>query len=730
MNSLISYKIRIRLDFMTSKMIENDFPVIEISQLAVPERSSYKPIYQMSKWFARRSSAIFRAILLSTTFNSSENFMEKFYTEESLSNVTILDPFMGGGTTIIEGLRLGMNCIGIDINPVAWFITKTESELVDINYLMSHITKCEKKLAESVKKWYTTACPVCSKSADIIYTHWVKQITCNTCNSHVPLFRDFIIAYMVNEAVLLCPSCFTSFSSSAPTNNKIKCPECEYSFVPKKGFRTGRNSCNCSECGNPIEILKSIRSEKKPLASKAFAIEGFCPHCFKIGNKKTKLAKSRYKFIKSVSEADIDLYQQAVKYWANNSKQFLWPKQKIPIGSTTKVLYNHRYTRWFELFNDRQLLALSMILTYIQKVTDSRIQEMLLAAFINLLNHNNVFTRYSPKGQKVEGIFARHDFHPLSTYAENNVWGTKYGRGTWKKCLNRLIAGKKYNTTPYNFKRHKLGNEKIIREKVKIGKIDGKLFEGNINCFPGEQSNLLLLCQDSEDILEFNTPVDLIISDPPYADNVNYSELSDYMYSWIRLVLKDRYDCFTPFDTPKEGEAIESDRRHIDYYTKLAAIFKSCKKHLKSEGLFIFTFHHSSSDTWFKIAEVLNNSGFQVVKTHAIPSEAPNVLNIKNKKAVSYDLIIVCKKMIDEQKQVINMTEFMKHLEKNYLDRLRSYWKEGLIIKGMDLIVVFFGEFYVLISKFQPIEESRNPLQFSIISKECKALLQTLNKNP
>ena len=94
---------------MTSKMIENDFPVIKISQLAVPERSSYKPIYQMSKWFARRSSAIFRAILLSTNFNSSENFMEKFYTEESLSNVTILDPFMGGGTTIVEGLRLGMN---------------------------------------------------------------------------------------------------------------------------------------------------------------------------------------------------------------------------------------------------------------------------------------------------------------------------------------------------------------------------------------------------------------------------------------------------------------------------------------------------------------------------------------------------------------------------------------------------------------------------------------------
>jgi adenine-specific DNA methylase len=710
-------------------MIENDFPVIEISQLAVPERSSYKPIYQMSKWFARRSSAIFRAILLSTNFNNSMNFMEKFYTEESLSNVTILDPFMGGGTTIIEGLRLGMNCIGIDINPVAWFITKTESELVDINHLMSHIAKCEKKLAKSVKKWYTTACPVCSKSADIIYTHWVKEITCNKCDSQVPLFRDFIIGYIVNEAILLCPSCFTSFSSSANVNNKIKCPECEYSFVPKNGYRTGRNSCNCSECGNPIEILKSIRSEKKPLSSKAFAIEGYCPHCFEIGDRSSKLAKSRYKFIKSVSKVDIDLYQQAVKYWDNNSEQFLWPKQKIPIGSTTKVLYNHRYTRWFELFNERQLLALSTILTYLQKVTDIQIQELFLAAFINLLNHNNVFTRYSPKGQKVEGIFARHDFHPLSTYAENNVWGTKYGRGTWEKCLNRLLAGKKYNISPYNFKRNAGGNKKIQRDKVIVGKINGKLFKGETNSFPDDKSNLLLLCKDSEDIPDFKNPVDLVISDPPYADNVNYSELSDFMYSWIRLVLKDKYDYFTPFETPKDGEAIESDRKHVDYYTKLAAIFKKCKNHLKPTGLLIFTFHHSSSDTWFKMAEVINISGFYVVKTHAIPSEAPNVLNIKNKKAISYDLIIVCKKTTDKQKHELSMMEFMKLLERNYLDRLRSYREEGVIIKGMDLIVVFFGEFFVLISEFQPIGDSREPLQFSIISKQCKTLLQTININ-
>src|SRR4030042_276630 len=46
------------------RAIEVGFPIVEINRLAVPERNSFKPIYQMHKWFARRASCVFRAILL------------------------------------------------------------------------------------------------------------------------------------------------------------------------------------------------------------------------------------------------------------------------------------------------------------------------------------------------------------------------------------------------------------------------------------------------------------------------------------------------------------------------------------------------------------------------------------------------------------------------------------------------------------------------------------------
>ena len=44
------------------RAIEVGFPIVEINRLAEPERNSFKPIYQMHKWFARRASCVFRAI--------------------------------------------------------------------------------------------------------------------------------------------------------------------------------------------------------------------------------------------------------------------------------------------------------------------------------------------------------------------------------------------------------------------------------------------------------------------------------------------------------------------------------------------------------------------------------------------------------------------------------------------------------------------------------------------
>ncbi|NLF40200.1 DUF1156 domain-containing protein, partial [bacterium] len=130
------------------RAIEDSFPIVEINRLAAPERNAFKPIYQMHKWFARRASCVFRAILLGAlkplplnadgtpATSGAQLIMDEFYKDHTSDTDTngkvILDPFMGGGTTVVEALRLGCTVVGIDLNPVAWFIVKTETEPVDI----------------------------------------------------------------------------------------------------------------------------------------------------------------------------------------------------------------------------------------------------------------------------------------------------------------------------------------------------------------------------------------------------------------------------------------------------------------------------------------------------------------------------------------------------------------------------------------------------------------------
>jgi adenine-specific DNA methylase len=692
---------------MCSRLIEEKFPIKEISELAIPERSSYKPIYQISKWFARRSSSTFRAILLGSILPKSADLMDEFYKNHDFSDITVFDPFVGGGTTIIEALRLGLNCIGIDLNPVAWFITKTEAELIDINKLQAYIEDCTETIGYQIQQWYKTSCPICKRQADIIYAHWVKLVVCAECNEEIPLFKSFIVGKLGENVSIFCSGCEAVFSCKTPVPSTTVCPHCQSSFNASRGTRISRKTCNCLKCSKMINILDYEHKFGRQLPYKLFAIEGYCPHCASDRDQESPLSDTRYKFIKGISNKDITLYKHIEEQWKLNRSELV-PRVHIPEGDTTKTLHNHNYEKWADLFNSRQLLALSTILEYINKISDQVYQEMLLAAFINLLNHNNIFTRYSPHGQKVEGIFARHDFHPLSTFAENNVWGTKFGRGSWVKCLKRLIEGKKYNNQPFNRKDGK---------KVFSGKIDGRLttkeFEFN------DSVNLFLLCQDSEKITDYPFFVDLIISDPPYADNINYSELSDFFYVWIRGVLKGRYDWFLPTETPKDTEAILSKKRSLDYYDKLIRIFKAAKSKLKPNGLLVFTFHHSSKEKWFKIGEVLLKTGFQVVKTYPIPSEARNVLTIQKKKAISFDLIIICQKVLKADQAHIQLDKFIQIFEDSFQRRINFFQQADISVQHLDYLALYLGILLEMDSKYYVNSDQGHKLSRKEIWETC-----------
>ena len=70
------------------RAIEEDFPIVEINRLAVPERNGFKPVYQMHKSFAPRASCVFRAILLATFKPAGTDIMREFYEDHTIPTLS------------------------------------------------------------------------------------------------------------------------------------------------------------------------------------------------------------------------------------------------------------------------------------------------------------------------------------------------------------------------------------------------------------------------------------------------------------------------------------------------------------------------------------------------------------------------------------------------------------------------------------------------------------------
>ncbi len=119
--------------------IEERFPLAAIQPIAKAEsqrRQFYRPIYSVHKSWARRPGATFRAIGLAhfcqdVLFNPNRSGDGAFYQNHEFHGKIALDPFCGGGTSIVELHRLGIKTIGIDVNPIAILTTKKEMDPFD-----------------------------------------------------------------------------------------------------------------------------------------------------------------------------------------------------------------------------------------------------------------------------------------------------------------------------------------------------------------------------------------------------------------------------------------------------------------------------------------------------------------------------------------------------------------------------------------------------------------------
>ena len=158
-------------------MIEKNFDIAFIADLAFREKQiqqNHRPVIAVHKWFARRPGTLFRGLLLSEF--SEGSVRDSFYQGHNLKGLNC-DPFMGGGTPLLEANRLGCYVVGYDINPMARWIVKEELDPIDIVQYRQAAKRLQLSVESEIGHLYRTRCVRCNDDrAQVNNFLWVKVI--------------------------------------------------------------------------------------------------------------------------------------------------------------------------------------------------------------------------------------------------------------------------------------------------------------------------------------------------------------------------------------------------------------------------------------------------------------------------------------------------------------------------------------------------------------------------
>jgi putative DNA methylase len=616
-----------------TRAIEDEgFPFEALSHIAELEswrKEINRPLSHIHKWWAQRLGTVFRAILLGAFAPAGSNVLNLFYARARVPEATVFDPFMGSGTTIIEALKLGTRAIGRDINPVAFFQVRNALAKHDRATVLDCFAAIERDVAPKLRQFYLADLGE-SQTAEVLYYFWVKALRCPSCTAFVDLFSSYIFAKnaypeRVPKAQAVCPHC-GEVNETRHDTELIICSGCRKSSNPQLGPAKGQKA-RCPCCAHEFGIAKTARSSGRVPAHRLYA--------------KLVLMPDGTKAYLRATAADEALYAKAELELGARSNAY--PVVAISPGENTNQALGYNYRHWHEMFNARQLLTLSILGERIGKINDPAMRDLFMCLMSGALEFNNMFASYKGEGTgAVRHMFCHHILKPERVPLEANLWGTTRSSGSFSTLFeSRLIRALDYAENPFELrvveKKGKAAGDKVFGLSEPIGHTIATSHQNFAN---GER--LYLSCGDSSSTDIAARSVDAVISDPPFFDNVHYSELADFFHVWQRHVLG-QGGPLKSNTTRVAGEVQNADG--AIFTARLTAVWAECHRVLKDDGLLVFTYHHSRAEGWSSILKAVMDAGFVIVAAHPIKAEMSGATpKHQAKEPIDLDIILVCRK--------------------------------------------------------------------------------------
>lgn len=673
--------------------IETDRFLFEfISLLAQREswrKEVYRPVYHVHKWWAKRLGSIFRAIVLGSILPEDADLESAFYQKSDFSNVKIFDPFMGSGTTVGEAHKLGCTALGRDINPIACESVRVALGALDRKQLQDAFRCLEITIAPRLQQLYRSVDEK-GNVADVLYYFWVKYVACPHCTGSVDLFSSWVFARNADaerkpEVQIYCPRCGDVFEGMNHSSS-VSCSKCSYEFDPQAAPAQGAKA-TCPHCSKTFAILDAVRQNSSPPSHRLYA--------------KLLLTSRGEKRYLAITPQDIAAYRACSLLLDEEVRKgsIHLPEAILTDGFNTRQALNYNYHRWRDFFNDRQLLALGWLQSAIMALEPEAERDALLALFSGLLEFNNMFATYKGEGTgAVRHMFSHHILKPERMPIEANVWGTPKSSGSFLNLYEiRLLRALDYRAAPFEVKLRGSGKAYATNQAFS-GKIEDTWPSDGVF----EPRGVYLSCGSSDATDLPDRCIDMVITDPPFFDNVHYSELADFFFAWQSLY---PHGFIQPASTTRHSREVQ-DANADQFSAKLQAVFSECNRILKDDGLLVFTYHHSRSEGWTSLAQAVIAAGFSIVNAHPVKAEM-SVATPKSqaKEPIQLDIILTCRKKERDGRRPLPVLDVLNTGAHRAFDKLARLRAVGLELSQNDRRIVLISQLLAVMGPVDTADE-------------------------
>lgn len=613
-----------------------DLPIEEVARLALREGQCTNPLYRVHRWFARRLSSQFRTMLAALTLRPAEadRFWDRYFGHIPLDGAVVFDPFVGGGTSVVEASRCNARVIGYDIDPVATAITRFELESPSWDQLPPAIEAVTVAVAGRVRPLHRTKLPG-GGTAEVLHHFWVEMTACRHCGHEFEVHPHYLLAFDVTAGRqwAFCRACH-EVKEQPHGAVRLDCGCGESTPVGEGTLSAGK--LRCPACVTVQDLVGRGGVARARPVWRLFAqeyIEG-------------EPRRGEARRFKRVSAADRAAYRRAERLLAGLELEegVFAPSRAIPpAGRSDRRPLIHGFRHYRELFNARQLLHLSVLGRAISEVDDEKAKRLLGLAFSEHLATNNMYVGYAFGYRRVSPLFSIHSFRHIVRPVELNPWMSGAGRGTFPSVLNKLRRAVAFAKAPTDL--HPDGGRRPGHRPV--GPTNGVVGRHPRDVVLG-RCQAAIRTQNSRDLSGLQDgSVDLVLTDPPYFDNLSYSELSDFYLSWHQALGIAEGGYADPSRSAPLRANLAVNGRSGDatpeYGRRLTAILCECRRVLHPRGVCVFTYHHKSAAAWAALGAAVVRSGFRVSAVLPLRGEGQGGLHSYDG-TIKWDAVLVCRK--------------------------------------------------------------------------------------